>query len=93
MKSEQDYTQLTLEELQKAEKNINRQVITLSVMIGFLFGIMIFGVVANGFGLVYILIPILLIAAFTKRSKTLNKELTAIREEMSYQSALDKNKQ
>lgn len=93
MKSEQDYTQLTLEELQKAEKNINRQVITLSVMIGFLFGIMIFGVVANGFGLVYILIPILLIAAFTKRSKTLNKELTAIREEMSYQSALDKNMQ
>ena len=93
MQNKQDYALLSFEQLKKAEKKIYRQAITAAVIIGFLFGIMIFGVVANGFGLVYILIPILLIAAFTKRSKTLNKELTAIREEMSYQSALEKNKQ
>jgi 4-amino-4-deoxy-L-arabinose transferase-like glycosyltransferase len=64
-----DYTQFTLEELLAEEKKMKKNEIYAALAIGFLIGIMVFGVAAKGFGLVYIGIPLVLIFAITRNSK------------------------
>jgi hypothetical protein len=68
MAEEKDYSVLPLEELLEEEKKIKRNEITGAVLIGFLVGIMIFGVASNGFGIVYTVIPIILIAGIARYS-------------------------
>ncbi|WP_268124779.1 hypothetical protein [Roseivirga pacifica] len=93
MQNKQDYTLLSLEQLKKAEKKIYRQAITAAVIIGFLFGIIIFGLLKNGFGFLYVFIPAILIVMVYKQSKTLHSKLADIREEMNYKQATNKSNQ
>lgn len=68
MSEQKDYSALSLEELLAEEKKIKRNEITGAVVIGFLIGVMIFGVASNGFGIIYTVIPIVLIGAIARHS-------------------------
>ncbi len=81
-----DYSKQPLEELQKEEKKIKKLEITAATMVGFLVGIMIYGLVQNGFGFLYIVIPILLIAGIVKNSQNLKQKLKQIRAAISTKS-------
>jgi hypothetical protein len=82
MTKEKDYAQLTLEELIAEEKKIKRQDITGSVFVGFLVGVMLFGLIMNGFGLLYTAIPLLIIAAVAKNGQSIKARLKEVREEI-----------
>mgnify|MGYP006270926661 CR=1 FL=1 len=82
MTDKKDYAQLTLEELLAEEQKIKRQDITGSVFVGFLVGIMLFGLITNGFGLLYTAIPLLLIAAVAKNGQTIKAKLKKVRAEI-----------
>lgn len=77
---------MTVDELIAEEKKIKRMGITSAVAIGFLIGIMVYGVTRNGFGFLYIVIPLVLIAAVAKNSESLKGTLTLIRAEISSKS-------
>jgi uncharacterized membrane protein YoaK (UPF0700 family) len=78
-----DYSHLTLEELLIEEKKIKKKETISAVIIGFLAGVMIYGVVSQGFGFLYIFIPLILIFAVYRNSQKLKKELKKIRSEIN----------
>ena len=86
MTDKKDYAQLTLEELLAEEKKIKRQDIMSSVFVGFLVGVMLFGLIMNGFGLLYTAIPLLLIAAVAKNGQTIKAKLKELRKEIDGRS-------
>jgi len=86
MTDKKDYAQLTLEELLAEEKKIKRQDIMGSVFVGFLVGVMLFGLIMNGFGLLYTAIPLLLIAAVAKNGQTIKAKLKELRKEIDGRS-------
>jgi hypothetical protein len=86
MTDKKDYAKLTLEELLAEEKKIKRQDITGSVFVGFLVGVMLFGLIMNGFGLLYTAIPLLLIAAVAKNGQTIKAKLKELRKEIDGRS-------
>jgi len=86
MTDKKDYAKLTLEELLAEEKKIKRQDITGSVFVGFLVGVMLFGLIMNGFGLLYTAIPLLIIAAVAKNGQTIKAKLKELREEIDGRS-------
>ncbi len=69
MAEKKDYSQLTLEELQAEEKKMKKAELYAALAIGFLIGIMVFGIAAKGFGIIYIGIPLVLIFTITRNSK------------------------
>lgn len=83
MPDNKDYSKVTLEELSIAEKKLKRSEILSAVLVGFLVGVMIFGVAKNGFGFLYIFIPVLLIIGIVRNSKTQKNNLKEIREEIA----------
>lgn len=82
MTDKKDYAKLTLEELLAEEKKIKRQDITGSVFVGFLVGVMLFGLIMNGFSLLYTAIPLLIIAAVAKNGQNIKAKLKELREEI-----------
>ena len=86
MTDKKDYAQLTLEELLAEEKKIKRQDIMGSVFVGFLVGVMLFGLIMNGFGLLYTAIPLLLIVAVAKNGQTIKAKLKELRKEIDGRS-------
>lgn len=83
MTDQKDYAQLTLEALRAEEQKLNRQNLTGNVFIGFLAGVMIYGLVKNGFGLVYTAIPLLIIAAVAKNGQSIQAKLKEVRVEIA----------
>lgn len=83
MFDKKDYSQLTLEELLIEEKKIKKKEIFSAVIIGFLIGVMVFGVVKNGFGFLYLAIPIFLIAGIFKNSQVQKQNLKDIQAEIN----------
>jgi len=83
MTDKKDYTQLTLEELLAEEQKMKRQDISGSVFVGFLVGVMLFGLITNGFGLLYTAIPLLIIAAVAKNGQRIKEKLKEVRAEMA----------
>ena len=77
-----DYSKLTDEELSAAKKKIKNSELMSSVLIGFLAGIIIFGVAMNGFGFVYVVIPVVLILGIIKHSNKQKSNLKRIQEEL-----------
>ncbi len=77
-----DYSTLTREELLAEEKKIKRHQTFSAGLIGFLIGVMVFGVAKNGFGFLYIVIPLLLIGGIAKGSQNLKQKLEQIRGEI-----------
>ncbi|KGE89474.1 MAG: hypothetical protein ACE362_27150 [Phaeodactylibacter xiamenensis] len=83
MKDQKDYAQLTLEALRTEEQKLKRQNLTGNVFTGFLAGVMIYGLVKNGFGLLYTAIPLLIIAVVAKNGQSLQAKLKAVRAELA----------
>ncbi len=71
MLDKRDYSKLALEELWKEEKKIKKKEMISAVTIGFLVGVIIYGVAKNGIGFIYIFIPLLLIYGIYKNSQKL----------------------
>lgn len=82
MSNNKNYTQRTLDQLLAEEKNIKKQEIISAVIIGFSVGVMIFGLVKNGFGFIYIVLPSLLIYGIYKNSQKLKANQKQIRAEI-----------
>jgi len=87
MLDNKDYAELALDELLVEEKKIKRMEITGAVIVGFLAGIMIYGVAKNGFGVLYIFIPLLLIGGIAKNGQNLKRNLKQIRAEINARRA------
>ncbi|QIL75421.1 hypothetical protein [Hymenobacter sp. HDW8] len=83
MSDKKDYSKLTLEELVLEEKKAKKNEIFSAGFIGFMVGIMIYGIVKNGFGFLYIAIPLFLIFLFYKNSQTQKQNLKQIRAEIN----------
>lgn len=81
-----DYTNLSLEELLKEEQKLKKNETLSRFLIGFLVGIMIFGVVNKGFGVLHVLLPLLLISAIYKNSQNQKKNLTEVQSAINTQS-------
>jgi F0F1-type ATP synthase assembly protein I len=86
MSDNKDYSKLALDELLTEEKKIKKAEITSAVLIGFLIGVIVYGVAKNGFGFLYIFIPLLLIAGIAKNAQKLKQKLKQIRAEISAKS-------
>jgi len=83
MSENKDYAALALSELLAEEKKIKQQEITAAVIIGFLVGVMIYGVAKSGFGFIYIAIPLLLIYGIYKYAQRLKHNLKQIQAEIN----------
>jgi hypothetical protein len=78
MFDKKDYAKLTLEELLIAQKKAKKNETLSAGLIGFLVGIMIYGIVKNGFGFLYIAIPLFLIAGIYKNAQVQKQNLKQI---------------
>lgn len=83
MTEKKDYAQLTLEELQAEEKKVKSNRTISAFLVGFLVGVIIYGVVKNGFGLLYTVLPLLLIAGITKNRQNTKAKLQEVQEEIA----------
>lgn len=83
MSAQKDYAKLTLEELLSEEKKIKRNEAFAAGFIGFLVGIMVYGVARNGFGFLYIAIPLAMIVLIYRNSQRQKQALQQIRAEIS----------
>ncbi len=77
-----DYSKLTLEELIVEEKKIKRNQIISAIIIGFLIGVIVYGIAKNGFGFLYIFIPLFLIYGIYKNSQRLQHNSKQIQVEI-----------
>ncbi len=76
MSDNKDYTQWTLEALLAEEKKIKKSEIISATIIGFLIGVMIYGIVKGGFKFFFLVLFILFI---TNQSKQYKENLKQIR--------------
>jgi len=83
MANNKDYSKLTLEELLIEEKKIKKNEIINAVIIGFLIGVMIYGIATKGFGFLYIFIPLLFISGTYKNAQKLKHNLKQIQAEIN----------
>lgn len=83
MFEKKDYTQLTLEELLIEEKTIKKNETFSSGAIGFLVGIILYGLLKNGPGFLYLSILFILIAGIYQNSKIQKQNLKDIQAEIS----------
>lgn len=81
MADKKDYTALTAEDLLTELKKIRQKEFTSGIFAGFLIGIMIYGLAKHGFGLIYTLIPIILISINYRYSKVLKETRREIQSE------------
>ena len=82
MTEEKDYASMTLESLVQEQKAIKKQEIFTSIAIGFLIGVMAYGIGRNGLGFLYIFIPTLFIYASYKYIQKLHRHLRTIESEI-----------
>lgn len=75
---DKDYTQLTLEALLAEQKKMKQKQTLSAVIIGFLVGIIVYGLVTKGFHLLFLLIPVVLIGAIVRDTKNLPQQLRDI---------------
>jgi hypothetical protein len=77
-----DYAALSDEALLIGIKKIRKNELISATFTGFLIGIMIYGLVMHGFGLLYTLIPIILIAANVRHATKLKEDRREIQAEI-----------
>ena len=87
MEATTNLTRMSLEELQRAEKRTRNEQLTVAVLIGFLIGVIISGVVTKGFGLLHTLLPAGLIILLTRSMGKTNQRLAGIRAELGKKRA------
>ena len=74
-----DIAAMTVEELQAEEKRARTEQITAAVFIGFLIGVIVYGVATQGFGLLYTAISLGLIFLISRNSNKTKQRLADIR--------------
>ena len=83
MFEKKDYSKLTLEELLIEEKKMKKNETISALIIGIVFGVMVYGVVKNGIGFLYIFIPLVLIGGIIKNSQNQKHNLKQIQAEIN----------
>ena len=83
MFDKKDYSKLTLKELLIEEKKVKKNEAFSAGLIGLLVGVMIYGVVKNGFGFLYLAIPLFLISVIFKNSQIQKQNLKQIQTEIN----------
>jgi len=83
MSDDKDYSKWPLEELLKEEKKIKKSELISAGLIGFLIGVIIFGVAKNGFGFLYIFLPLILISGIYKNSQKHKNDLKQVQSEIN----------
>ena len=76
------YTTISLENLLIEEKRLKKNGYLDAVLIGFVIGILIYGVVTKGIGFIHIFLPILLLSGIYKGSLPGKKKLKLIQGEI-----------
>ena len=82
MKQNIELSTLNLDDLHTEEKKMKKNATITAFIIGFLVGVIIYGVARNGFGFLYVFLPLLLIFGIYKNSKKSNERLLQIRAEI-----------
>jgi hydrogenase maturation factor len=82
MFDKKDYSKLTLEELLIEEKKIKKNETLSAALVGFMIGIMVYGLIKNGFGFLYVVIPVVLIMGIYKNSQIQKENLKQIQIEV-----------
>ncbi|MCP9764084.1 hypothetical protein [Lacihabitans soyangensis] len=82
-----DYSKLSLEELVAEQKKIKKQQMYTAGLIGMLVGVIVYGLVINGFGWLYIGISVFMIYIINSGSKKLKLHQELIKAEISKKSA------
>ncbi len=82
MSTFKDYAVMSREDLQLEEKTLKRAELWAALAVGFLFGVIGYGLVQRGFGFVYIVISGSLIYLIMRSSKGRKAELAAVRAEL-----------
>ncbi|MCP9756845.1 hypothetical protein EGI26_16895 [Lacihabitans sp. CCS-44] len=77
-----DYSKLTLEELLIEQKKIKKQQMYTAGLVGLLIGVIVYGLVINGFGWLYIGISVFMIYIISSGSKKLKQHLELIKTEI-----------
>lgn len=78
-----DYSGFTSAELLAEEKKIRKSEIVAAGMIGFLTGVIVYGIVKNGFGFLYSFVSLFLAYIVYKNSKKQKIYLKQVREELN----------
>ena len=78
MPANKDYLQMTREELLIEEKKIKKRDAFSAALIGFLIGVMVYGIAKDGFGIIYIGIPAFLIFGIYKNTQNLKLKLKEV---------------
>jgi len=79
---EKKYQELILEELLAEEKKIKQRETISRFLIGFLIGILIFGVVKKGIGFLHIFLPLVVMAGIYKDSQRTKSNLEQVQAEI-----------
>lgn len=82
-----DYSQWTLQELLTEAKKIKTNQLISGVVIGFLIGVMGYGLVKKGFGFLYLAIPIGLIVLIGRNAQVQKQNLKQIQAEIDAKKA------
>ena len=89
MTNTKDYAHLPLEALLLEEKKHKTNKVLANGLIGFLVGVMLYGVVRNGFGFLYLGLPLFLIYLIGRNVKVQNENLQRIRTAILTKRATD----
>lgn len=83
MSAIKDYSILTIPELQAEQKKIKKQQFFTALLIGFFIGIVVYGLIVNGFDWVYLSISAFMLFFLGKGSSKIKKTLVKIEQELS----------
>jgi hypothetical protein len=78
-----DYTGCTKEQLLAAQQQIKNQQKLSALGIGILLGIMVYGIINNGFGFLHLAIPVVLMGGIYRNSQVQKENFASIEEELS----------
>lgn len=86
METSKDYTSMSLEELMVEEKKTRKEQLLVSVLIGFMVGVLafavVFAVIGKGFRLISMLLPSIMVYVFYRMAVRTNQRLAEIRAEL-----------
>ncbi len=83
---QKDYSSLSRQELLSEQTKAKRVEKLHAVFIGFLLGIMLYGLAKNGLGIIYVFIPIMLMYGTYQSSQRLKQKLEAIQAQLDGES-------
>ena len=80
--SSDKYVYTTLKDLIQKEKKLKRDNTIVNFILGFLVGVLIYGLANKGFGFLHIFLPLVLIMAVYKGSQNLKSNLAHLKNEI-----------